>query len=514
MSLPEKELSTAEAASEEAKPVSSDDASSLSDGDDALKLVGTTRKFVFDEAYNRRLTRKLDWVIPPICAAVYFTQFLDKTTLNYASIMGLPITGQDYNTVSMAFYIGFLVWEFPTQYIAQRLPIAKYLGCNVVVWGAIVMLHAAAPEFGPFYALRFILGMLESCVAPILILIVSMFYRKNEQASRIACFYLMNGLTSIFGGFVAYGISFYPGPYAPWKIIYLLLGALAIIVGFVVLLFLPDSPVTARFLTEEERIAALERVRDDQGGTHNKTFKPYQILEAARDPRTWCIVLVTMLTSIPNGALSNFSNIIIKNFGYTGQQALILSTPGGLVGAVTTVLCGYFSDVRGDRMLPIVGAVIPTIVGAAILVGASNSGNKGLLLFAIYLVNTFGSALSVIYAWNASNTSGHTKKVSLNAVTLVSFAIGNIIGTEIFQPSDAPQYIPGKTAIIVLLCVTIAVCIVLRLLNIHLNRLKRAEVQRLIAEKGWTEEDVMKEKERNAFADLTDRENPYFVYTT
>jgi MFS family permease len=230
-------------------------------------------------------------------------------------------------------------------------------------------------------------------------------------------------LTSIFGGFVAYGVSFSPGPYAPWKIIYLLLGGLAIIVGFVVLLFLPDSPVTARFLTEEERIAALERVRDDQGGTHNKSFKPYQVGEAVRDPRTWMIVLVTMLTSIPNGALSNFSNIIIKNFGYSSQQALILSTPGGLVGAVTTVLCGYFSDVRGDRMMPIVGAVVPTIVGAAILVGASNSGNKGLLLFAIYLVQTFGSALSVIYAWNASNTSGHTKKVTINAMTLVSFAV-------------------------------------------------------------------------------------------
>ncbi|EJT96987.1 MFS general substrate transporter [Dacryopinax primogenitus] len=511
MSLPEKTTSKVEA-DEAFEPVV-EDAGSVSDGDDALKLVGTRRQYVFDEEYNRRLTRKLDWVIPPICAAVYFTQFLDKTTLNYASIMGLPITGQNYNNVSMAFYIGFLVWEFPTQYIAQRLPIAKYLGCNVVVWGAIVMLHAVAPYFGPFFALRFILGMLESCVAPILILIISMFYRKNEQASRIACFYLMNGLTSIFGGFVAYGISFYPGSYAPWKIIYLLLGGLAIVVGIVVLLFLPDSPVTARFLTEEERIAALERVRDDQGGTHNKTFKRYQVWEAVLDPRTWCIVLVTMLTSIPNGALSNFSNIIIKSFGYTSQQALILSTPGGLVGAVTTVLCGYFSDRRGDRMMPIVGAVVPTIVGAAILVGASNSGIKGLLLFAIYLVQTFGSALSVIYAWNASNTSGHTKKVTINAVTLVAFAIGNIIGTEIFQPSDAPAYIPGKTAIIVLLCITIVVCVLLRVLNIRLNREKKRELERLMAEHGWGEEEVRRERERNAFADKTDRENPYFVYT-
>jgi ACS family allantoate permease-like MFS transporter len=74
--------------------------------------------------------------------------------------------------------------------------------------------------------------MCESCVAPILIVIISMFYKKNEQASRISWFYVMNGLTQVFGGFVAYGISFYDGhAIAPYKIIYLLLGGLAIVVG-------------------------------------------------------------------------------------------------------------------------------------------------------------------------------------------------------------------------------------------------------------------------------------------
>jgi hypothetical protein len=73
----------------------------------------------------------------------------------------------------------------------------------------------------------------------------------------------------------------------------------------------------------------------------------------------------------------------------------------------------------------------------------------GALLFAVYLVGTFGSALSIIYAWNASNTSGHTKKgvhhstklpaysmdfpVTINAMTLVAFAFGNIVGESNMQ---------------------------------------------------------------------------------
>lgn len=101
----------------------------------------------------------------------------------------------------------------------------------------------------------------------------------------------------MFGGFVAYGISFYDGhAIAPYKIVYLLLGGLAILVGIVVIVWLPDSPVHAWVLSKEERIAALERVRDDQGGTENKHWKIDQIKEALLDIRTWLIALTVMLS--------------------------------------------------------------------------------------------------------------------------------------------------------------------------------------------------------------------------
>lgn len=94
------------------------------------------------------------------------------------------------------------------------------------------------------------------------------------------------------------GVSFSNDSHiAPYKIIYVLLGGLAIIVGFSVLIWLPDSPVHAHFLDQEERIAALERVRNDQGGVANKKIKRKQILEAFTDIRTWLIVLTTMMST-------------------------------------------------------------------------------------------------------------------------------------------------------------------------------------------------------------------------
>ena len=75
-----------------------------------------------------------------------------------------------------------------------------------------------------------------------------------------------------------------------------MLGGLAIMVGIAVLIWMPDSPVHAKMLTREERIAAIERVRDDQGGTENKTIKKEQIIEALTDTRTWLIVISTLVS--------------------------------------------------------------------------------------------------------------------------------------------------------------------------------------------------------------------------
>ncbi|KAG9317546.1 MFS general substrate transporter [Chiua virens] len=463
------------------------------DGDEALQLVGAEATEHFSDEFNRRLRRKLDFVIPTIAAAVYFSQYLY----------------QNYNLVSMAFYLGYLFWEFPTVYISQKLRLAKYLGTNIVVWGVLLMLQASTDNFGAFFALRFLLGMCESCVAPCLILIISMFYKKtNRFATRISWFYVMNGLTQVFGGFVAYGISFYDGKAIPaYKIVYLLLGALAIVIGIVVLVWLPDSPVHARMLSREERIAALERVRNDQGGTENKTIK------YVRPRQRLSIRLTRLSASIPNGALSNFSNIIIKSFGYTTKQTLILSTPAGAIGSVMVLFCGWYSDKKGERMTPIVIALVPTIVGAAMLIGLKDAGHQGVLLFASYLTGTFGSALSTIYAYNASNTSGHTKKVTINAMTMATFSVGNIIGTEIFQPKDAPAYIPGKTAIMVILIVQIMVSFLLRWINTRLNKERQRKLAEEKARRGWSDADVQRERERHAFADLTDKQNLFFVYT-
>ena len=151
---------------------------------------------------------------------------------------------------------------------------------------------------------------------------------------------------------------------------------------------LPDSPVKAHRFKDAQKIAALLRVKENQSGTQNAVLKKSQILESLRDVRVWLVALSVMLTSIPNGGISNFSSILLTTFGYTSQQALILNLPSGAIGAFVVLLSGYLSDRLNDRSLVMLICLIPTIIAAALMIGLDPDGipkSKGALLFASYL---------------------------------------------------------------------------------------------------------------------------------
>ena len=319
-------------------------------------------------------------------------------------------------------------------------------------------------------------------------------------------------ITQIFGGSVAYGASFSKHHFASWRIFMLTIGLMTIVIGFLVFTFLPDSPVKALRFTDAEKIAALLRVKENQSGTQNATIKRAQIYESLRDIRVWLVALSVVLTSIPNGGLSNFSSILLTTFGYTSQQALILNLPAGAVGIVVVLLSGYLSDRWNDRTLVMLLCLIPTIVAAAMMIGLDPTGipkhhAKGWLLFASYLSATFGAAFMILLAFNASNLAGHSKKVTVNAFTLVAFCLGNILGTQTFQAKEAPGYRSGKIAIIACLTAQIFVSIALRLCNDSLNKKNK----KILEEMSEQEKDITREK--LAYADETDRRNPFFVYT-
>jgi MFS family permease len=98
--------------------------------------------------------------------------------------------------------------------------------------------------------------------------------------------------------------------FKPWRIFFLLTGGLTLLVAIAYWVWFPDSPTNARFLTEEEKIIAVERIRDNNAGIENKTWKRSQFFEALLDWKVWAFALLSAVNNLPNSLTTMSSQVI------------------------------------------------------------------------------------------------------------------------------------------------------------------------------------------------------------
>ncbi|KAJ9656357.1 hypothetical protein H2198_005040 [Neophaeococcomyces mojaviensis] len=455
---------------------------------------------------ERRLKRKVDWRIVPLMLACYLLQYLDKTLINYANVMGLQkdtgITGNQYSQLAMIFYVSYLCLEFPHSWGIQRFPTAKYIGIMVTLWGLILACTSACSNWAGLVTTRVLLGVFESAIAPSLIVITAMWYKRHEQPPRMGIWYLGTGGGTIVGSLISFGFQHYSSSgFTSWQIMFLVCGLITVAVGITVIIVLPDNPMKAHFLSREEKVWAIERLRANQTGIENKHFKLQQFIECFTDPQTYLLALITISSNVPNGAVSSFQATIIKSFGYTSKETALLSIPAGAVSIVSILAATNVAGRYNQRGLNVICLLIPGVIGAALMafLPASNKAGK---LIGNYMTNCIGASLPLIYSWVGANYAGHTKKVTMNATLLISFCLGNIIGPLTFTEASAPDYIPAKIAIIVTCTAAMGLTLMLRAYYIWENKKRdKMMVERRLSHIVNVE-----------FADRTDRENIEFRY--
>lgn len=279
-------------------------------------------------------------------------------------------------------------------------------------------------------------------------------------------------------------------------------GLLTVVTGIAFLWIMPDNQLNARFLTKGERLLAVERVRINQQGIGNKHFKMYQFKEACTDPLTWAFVFYALVADIPNGGLSNFFSQLIKGFGYTSEESLLYGTPSGAVEIVSLLSAGWIGDRIGSRILVSTFWMWASFIGMVLIVALPLENNGG-RLGAYYLTGASATPFVALLSLISSNVAGYTKKTTVAAMFLIAYCVGNIIGPQTFRPSDAPRYVPAEITIIV----CYGVCILDMYFIYWYCRRQNAKKQALRDAPGYVR------LENQEFLDLTDGENPDFVYT-
>ncbi|CUM66640.1 uncharacterized protein PRCAT00004314001 [Priceomyces carsonii] len=472
-------------------------------GDVAMKSAFESQGLEIDDAVNNRLLTKTDSYVCTIMSIVYAIQYMDKQTNSYASIMGLredlDMLGDKYTWVGTVFYLGYLVFEIPSSLLLQKLPIAKISGIFIIAWGLVLSLTSLPQTYAGFIAARTVLGALESAVTPAFVLFTSQWYKREEQFLRVAIWSASCGIGAIIGTAIAYGLAASENlPMTSWRLLYVILGVITIALGFLFLLIVPDNPTKAWFLSKEEKLLVVERIRSNKQGFGNSKFKWYQAKEVVKDVRTYIYFFVIVAAEIPNGGIGSFGSIMLTNMGYESSQALLMGTPQGAVEFVGIILVAYIAQRYQKRMAAAVFSYILNIIAGSLLAFPSNTKAQ---LAGYYLLGMAVIGWISFMSCVSSNSAGHTKKVLTSAITLIAYCVGNLIGPQTFRSDEAPGYKSAKIAIVVCFAICLALSILLYVINVRENRRRDLKNEKLDPSFVNSE-----------FADLTDFENPEFRY--
>ncbi|OJJ52430.1 hypothetical protein ASPSYDRAFT_164820 [Aspergillus sydowii CBS 593.65] len=467
---------------------------------------------------EKKVLLKIDLVLMPMMCFAYFLQFLDKMVLSQTTLFGLRedlhLLGDEYAWSSAIFYFGYLAWSWPNSYLLARLPIGKYLGITVFLWGGILMCHAASKDFATLATARFFLGVAEAAVVPGFSLITGIFYKKEEQPIRQAGWYFGNTIAALVGSLITYGIGHITSTALPeWQLMFLILGAVTAGFGLVLIPILPDSPATAIFLTKTERAIAIQRTLENKTGVLDTgTFNVKHAIEALKDPQAWLLVLYTFCVNLWNGGLTTFLALLLKGFGFSTFQSLLWQAPLGAAEILYLVFTAVFAThVRSKRIFAGSSRIFMMVFSTAasllgvLLVWKIDDSNKAGRLMGIYISVGYAINIPLCMSLVTSNVAGFSKRSVVSAMVFIAYCLGNIVGPQFYNELEAPSYPTGIKSAVSGLCFATFFLLCLWAYYLYENA-RRDRVY------GRASEITETEEMRDELSNKTDREIPSFRY--
>ncbi|KAF5389603.1 hypothetical protein D9757_004235 [Collybiopsis confluens] len=265
-------------------------------GDDVKVEVFTDEQAVSEDTNGgswfheeKRLVRKLDRRILPIACLLYLFAYLDRSNLGNARVLvglhdhqpALPAdalggdpTGKLFDWVNSAFFFSYIVCQVPATILSKLFAPRIWLACAAIGWGTCSTLMSTGFNFGGLITTRVFLGIFEAGFGPAIPLYFSLFYTKEEMGLRMAYWFGFAAVAGAFGGIIAFAIETATVPFSNWRLLFIVEGLPAVVLGIFTFFFLPDRPESTHYLSEREREIALARVNrgtsSDVGAVVNK----------------------------------------------------------------------------------------------------------------------------------------------------------------------------------------------------------------------------------------------------
>lgn len=379
----------------------------------------------------------------------------------------------------------------------------KAADCSqVILWGIALTCHAACHNFASLAAARFFLGVFEATIQPVTMVMFSLWYKRIEQPLRLGLWIGCAGLGYVAAGIASFGIGQIHGALSSWRYTFLIWGCITLCWGVVVLILLPDNPETAKFLSSSERAGVIERIKGNQTGTEDKTWKLSQFEEALLDGKTWLLFIFAVASNAPNGGLTTFQGLIIRGLGFSTLRTTLIQMPSGAIQFVVCTGAAFFaSSYENARLLTMFTCLVPTLAGVVGMWVLPQTNPYGRLT-CLWITFTYTASWTLSMSIVTANTAGHTKKSTSAAILLIGYCLGNFIGPFFFLNDQAPRYELGVGMMLTCIAIQMLCILSLYLLFLFRNRKRASQVTGLAQD--------LDDGELLALHDETDLRNPEF----
>lgn len=345
----------------------------------------------------------------PLLALAYLLNYIDRVNVGFASLTmnaDLGLSAAAYGLGAGLFFIGYFVFEVPSNVILHRVGARIWIARIMVTWGIVASSTAFIQGEVGFYVVRVLLGIAEAGFFPGIILYLTYWFPRVERARIVALFFLAVPLSSVVGGPLStWLISVGDGALgfdAGWRFMFFVEGVPAVLLGIAVLWLLPDRPTRARWLPADQAVALEERIAAEDAAAAGRDRG---VAAALRDGRVVALSVVYFGIVFGLYVLAFFLPQIVAGFeqqfgaDYSLVEVGLITAVPYAVASVTMVLWARHSDRTGERPLHV---AVPAVVGAVAIAGALYMDSP-LLVMACVTVCAIGVFAAIPPFWSLPN---------------------------------------------------------------------------------------------------------------
>ena len=369
--------------------------------------------------------RKVAWRLIPFMSLLYFVAFLDRVNVGFAALTmnaDLGLTPQMFGFASGIFFIGYVLFEVPSNIIMEKVGPRIWIARIMITWGLLSAGTAFVSTPTSLYVLRFLLGVAEAGFFPGMILYLTYWFPAAFRARILSAFMIALPVSNAIGSPVSTALlSFEARGLHGWQWMFLLEGIPAVLCGVAVLAFLRDGPAKAAWLTDEERNWLQSELAAERAA-HGTVV--HSSLASLREPRVWFFGLIYFGMLVGMYGFGFWLPQIVKAFGnLTNFQVGFATAVPYVAAALTMYFWGKHSDRTRERTWHI---ALPAFVGAVgLALSAYLSGTPALALAALTL-SAMGCYAALPIFWTLP-TSMLTAGAAAAGIALVN-SIGNTGG--------------------------------------------------------------------------------------